>query len=174
MELEKKYSIETERLRLIPLSLSDVDLCLQISKFPIHQPGFPEDFDIAESYIRPSSLDSFADFGFGTYKLVLKSSGQTIGLGGLNRKPFLKDGVNLHYNILPEFRNQGYAIESINAYLEVAKSLKLGKVYACIDPKNVKSLSLIEKLNFTLENENLKFSRIQCDLQTVKCYSILV
>ena len=80
----------------------------------------------------------------------------------------------LHYNILPEFRNQGYAIESIKAYLEVAKSLKLGKAYACIDPKNIKSLSLIEKLNFTLENGNLTLSRVQCDFQTVKCYSILV
>ena len=95
-------------------------------------------------------------------------------MGGLNRKACLKDGVNIHYNILPEFRNQGYAIESINAYLEVARSVKLNKVYACIDPTNDKSISLVEKMSFTLENESFTFARAFGDLQTVKLYSMLV
>lgn len=63
--------------------------------------------------------------------------------------PYEKDKIEIGYAILPAFRKQGYAKESIQAMLSFAKELAFSQVIGLCDPMNIDSISLLKYFGFT-------------------------
>ncbi len=84
---------------------------------------------------------------FLTRSIVLK--GQMIGAIGFHAKPDFRGRLEVGYEIFPEFRRQGFALEAVTALFDWAK-LEPGVTtfVASVSPNNTASLELIAKLGF--------------------------
>lgn len=107
----------------------------------------PEDgYEDYLAYIRTA----YRFFGFGLWTVVLKESGKIIGRCGLmpEADEISPDGrIEIGYLISEKDRCRGYAWEACSAILDYAFfRLECPGVYARIDPSNVPSLRLAEKL----------------------------
>lgn len=67
--------------------------------------------------------------------------------------------VEIGFTFAPTFQRKGYALEAVSRVLDyLFLELKKQKIIAFVDPKNIKSIRLLEKLGFkkgtTLQNSN--------------------
>jgi ribosomal-protein-alanine N-acetyltransferase len=80
------------------------------------------------------------------FAVVLAKSNQLIGDIYLKEET---DGVWLGYTIAPAFARQGFAAEAIHSVLTHLKEIGQSTVYAGVEPANLASVGLLEKLGFT-------------------------
>ena len=152
---ESSALFETPRLRLSPVVEKDADLLLAVWNDPsfIH---YVSDRGIrtveqARQAIREGPVSLFEIYGYGPYRVVRKSDGESIGICGLFRREFLDD-PDLGYAILPGFRGEGYASEAARQVLVIAAVVfGLKRVKALISPANTASIHVVEKLGFRYE-----------------------
>lgn len=72
-----------------------------------------------------------------------------IGAIGFHAKPDARGRLEVGYEIFPEFRRQGFALEAVQALLNWAKLEPGVKTFvASVSPKNTASLELISKFGF--------------------------
>lgn len=94
------------------------------------------------------------NFGFSQWAIFEKSSNKFIGRAGLTKRKLndeVEEGVEIRFAILPDFWNKGYASELTNSLVEYAKdTLKLKKLIAGNDPKNERSIRILNKYGFKL------------------------
>ena len=147
---------ETERLQLSLFTLNDASFFQELTNTPnwikyIGDRNLKTIKD-AEGYLINGTLKSYSDFGFGFYKIELKSENfKSIGTCGLIKRPQLDD-VDIGFAFLPKYEGFGYGYESSLAVMELAKNtFNLEKLLAITLPINVNSIKLIEKLGFELE-----------------------
>ena len=160
--MDSKFTIETHRLKLVPLSITDDDVTVvdKILNDPGHNGNdFPAGTDFGQVYIRPASLDHFPKHGYGAWKYIEKASNQSIGMGGMLYKPFFEEGPIIHYSLLVEYRGQGLATEAVEGCIGYAEKIGVKKLHACIREDNIKSIELIERMGFVLEDEHYKYPR---------------
>lgn len=152
---------ETERLRVDYFTLDDASFILEL----LNEPDFIQNIadkgvrDIAgaEGYLRDGPLASYAKHGHGLYKVMLKHSGEPIGMCGLIRRDILED-PDLGYAFLKRHHGQGYASESCAAVLDRGRrQLNIGRIVAITAPQNVGSMRVLEKLGFRYESERRLF-----------------
>jgi [ribosomal protein S5]-alanine N-acetyltransferase len=145
--------VETERLWLRHFVVEDADFIARL----LNTPGFLENIgdrgirtqDDARRYLESGPLASYRVNGFGTYKVVLRASGVSLGMAGLTRKPWLQY-PDMACAFLPEAEGKGYATEAARAVVAFAeKTLKLDHLLAVALPTNRKSIRVLEKLGFT-------------------------
>ena len=146
---------ETPRLRLLPVAESDAALLLAVWNDPtfihyVSDRGIRTVEQAREAILEgPASL--FEIYGYGPYRVLRKSDGESIGICGLFRREFLDD-PDLGYAILPGFRGEGYASEAARQVLVIASvAFGLKRVKALISPANAASIHVIEKLGFEFE-----------------------
>ena len=95
----------------------------------------------------------YRDFGFGLYRVELKTSGEPIGICGLIKRDTLPD-VDLGFAFLPRFRGQGFAFEAASAVMEYGrKKFSLTRLVAITSPENDVSARLLMKLGFKFESK---------------------
>jgi RimJ/RimL family protein N-acetyltransferase len=146
---------ETERLLISKFSLEDAAFFLKLANTP-HWLKYIGDRNLktvkdAEAYLINGTIKSYADFGFGNYKLQLKQDNTIIGSCGLIKREQLKD-VEVGFALLPEFEEKGFGYEASVAVIDEAKNkFHLKKLTAIILPINENSIKLIYKLGFTYE-----------------------
>lgn len=100
----------------------------------------------AENYIKDRFFKSYKENGFGFYLLRLKSSNERIGTAGLVDREGI-EGIEIGYGMLPAYRGKGYAFEATKAIMHYAKNnLNISEIVAIVNPDNVKSIVLLEKL----------------------------
>ena len=142
--------IETQRLRLRRLTLSDSDAAFMIRL--VNDPGWianigdrnVHDLPQARAYIQ-KTLDMYERLGFGSWVAELKATGEPIGTCGLVKRDGIDD-VEIGYALLPEFRGQGLAIEGVRAVIRHAREvLGLERVAAIVTPSNADSIRVLEK-----------------------------
>ena len=105
----------------------------------------------AERYIDTRMLDPFRRLGFGMNVIVLKSTGEPIGLCGLVKRDTLNE-PDLGFALLDAYEGKGYALEAATAVLAHARGvLKLRRILAIVTPANERSVKLLTKLGFTVE-----------------------
>ncbi|HXC16818.1 MAG TPA: GNAT family N-acetyltransferase, partial [Holophagaceae bacterium] len=93
-------------------------------------------------------LASYARHGHGLMAVVLKATGEPIGMCGLLKRDNL-DHPDLGYAFLPEFWSKGYAMEAAKATLDHgAKVLGFRTILAIVSQGNAASIKLLEKLGF--------------------------
>ena len=147
------WLMETERLRLRPVTVDDTALMLAVW----NDPAFIENVadrqirtvEQAREAIENGAQKLFEDYGYGPYCMSLKSDGSMIGICGLFRRENLED-PDIGFGVLPDFCGKGYAGEAAVAVVDYARSeLRIDRITAIVSPTNVPSISLIEKLGLS-------------------------
>ena len=151
--------IETERLFLKILELKDKEVFLAYRGNPEvfqFQSWDPPNLQEVESFIRqnltvaPNTPDTWLQVG------IYLHNGQLIGDIGLH---FLEDNAQMEigYTLAPEHQGQGYAFEAVKAILDyLFGHLEKHRVIGSVDPENIRSIKLLEKLGFRREGHFIK------------------
>lgn len=147
---------ETERLRLHQFDADDAAFILQL----VNEPAWLEfigdkgvrTLDDARAYIANGPVAMYQRHGYGLYRVVLKHSGESIGMCGLVRRDTLPD-ADIGYAFLPPHWGRGYAEEAARATVEHARGLGLPRLLAIVTPTNQRSIRLLEKLDLRFERE---------------------
>jgi RimJ/RimL family protein N-acetyltransferase len=149
---------ESERLRLRHLAVeADSPFILGL----LNEPSFIRNIgdrgvrtlEDAGRYLINGPLASYAQHGFGLFKVELKDGGVPIGICGLLKRDWLQD-VDVGFAFLPEFWSKGYAFESAAAAMAWGQtSLGLNRIVAITAPANHGSIRVLEKLG-------LRFARL--------------
>jgi RimJ/RimL family protein N-acetyltransferase len=153
--------LDTQRLVLRRLQLSDAEFILRL----VNEPSWlrfigdknVHDLDDARRYLCEGPLYMYERFGFGLFRVELKSSGVPVGMCGLLKRDTLVD-VDIGYALLPQFWGQGYAYESVAAVLAYGhRSLGLQRIVAITSPDNDSSIRVLDKAGMKFERQ-LEFS----------------
>ena len=154
--MEKKLNevivLGTERLYLTELTTSDSDAAFMLELTNMAEwIQFIGDRNIrnlgdSKAYIKSRIQASYKEFGFGFYKVCLKTNGTPIGICGIVKRPTLQN-VDIGYGFLTRYTGKGYAYEASKATLDYAMNdLKIKKIVAITSENNQKSQRLLEKL----------------------------
>lgn len=147
--------LETRRLTLRRFCLDDAEFVLRM----LNDPGWLEHIgdrgvrsvDDARIYLRDRMLAMYERLGFGMYLVALRDSGVPIGTCGLVKRDGLDD-VDIGFAFLPQFRGEGFALESAAAVLAHGKAaFGLKRIVAIVSPANHRSVSLLNKLGLRFE-----------------------
>jgi RimJ/RimL family protein N-acetyltransferase len=146
----------TQRLRLRHATTADREFALALVNDPdfvrnIGDRGVRTPAD-AERYLQDGPIASYEKFGFGMYIVELKDSHTPIGFCGFVRRDWLPD-VDIGFAFLPQYRSQGYALESASAVKAYGCNvLGLRRIVAIVSPGNADSIRLLERLGLRFES----------------------
>lgn len=166
--------IESERLYIRELNIGDCAFIVELLNDPdwiknIGDRGVRTNADAAE-YLRKGPLKSYEENGFGLFLVAIKGENTPIGMCGLIKREGLND-VDIGFAFLPEYRSKGYALESAQAVMTLAREkYKLNRVVAICLPENKPSVVLLEKIGLrfektiTLPNDKTPLSFMAVDL----------
>jgi RimJ/RimL family protein N-acetyltransferase len=160
--------LETDRLILRELTPNDAEFIFEL----LNEPSFIRNIgdrnirtlDDARAYIVNGPVASYAKNGFGLYLIVLRETGESIGMCGLIRREGLEH-VDIGYALLPRFWSRGYAVEAARATKAYAKEvIGLKRIVAIVDPANEGSIRVLEKIGLRYE-EMIRLSADDIDLK---------
>ena len=147
--------LETPRLRLTHLSEADAPFILEL----LNEPAFLRDIgdknvrtaEDACRYLREGPIASYAQHGFGLYRIELKTTREPLGMCGILKRGVLQH-PDLGYALLQRHWARGYAIEAAAATMSYAsEQLGLDPILAITAPENPSSIRVLEKLGFQFD-----------------------
>lgn len=153
-------TLETNRLILRPLELSDADAFFVMND----NPNVGRYLSIplktktdAEAYVQ-KIIGEYQKNGIGRCAVILKETGKMIGFSGLKFRPTEENGYSniydLGYRFAEEHWHKGFATEAATAWLEYGfDQMKLKTIYACAMRENIGSNKVLKKLGFQFTNE---------------------
>lgn len=153
--LNSPVIVETDRLLVRALTLADAPFILEL----LNEPAFHQyigdkgvrDVAGAEKYLREGPLAMYARHGFGLWLVVLKTTGEPLGMCGLLQRDYLPD-PDLGFALLQRHTGRGYAHESAAAVLRHGQeTLKLPRILAITAMENPPSVGLLQKLGFRFQ-----------------------
>lgn len=142
--------LETERLRLREFVEEDVAVYYALgSDAAVTRytgAGRLESLEQALQVLRENPLSDYREHGFGRWACVLKATGAIIGFAGLKHLDDLGE-VDVACWLLPAYWGAGLATEAGGAVLNYGfERLHLERVIGLVDPENVRSVRMLEKL----------------------------
>ncbi len=164
--------LETERLLIRQLTFDDADFIIEL----LNDPSFIQNIgdrkvrnvEDARAYVLNGPVASYAKNGFGHSLVILKATGESIGMCGLIKRDALED-VDIGYAYLPRFWSKGYAIEAALAMKSNAKeTVQLKRLVAIVDPANAGSIRVLEKLGMKFE-KMIRLSQDEIELKLFAC-----
>lgn len=155
-----KNPIETERLLLRELLLSDIEGMFELDSNPnVHiYLGNKPVSTIEESKAQIENIQQqYQDLGTGRWAVVLKETNEFIGWSGIK---FITNEINNHqnfyeigYRFIEKHWGKGYATEAGKAFIDYAFSeMNVEAVYAYADEGNENSRKILEKLGLRYVN----------------------
>jgi len=165
-------TLETERLSLQHLTAGDAEFLIEL----LNDPSFIRNIgdrgvrtvQDAQAYVQNGPAASYAKNGFGLDLVILKDTGEPIGICGLIKRPTLDD-VDIGYAFLPRYWSKGYAVEAASAVKQYAQDvIGLKRLVAIVDPLNLGSIRVLEKIGFTFE-KMVKLSADDIELKLFAC-----
>jgi RimJ/RimL family protein N-acetyltransferase len=141
--------LTTQRLSLSELTPADAAFILELVNEPdfianIRDAGVRSEED-AVGYIESGPRASYAQHGFGLWRVDERASGAPIGICGLLKRDWLED-PDVGYAILERFRGRGYAVEAARATLDWGRREKgLTRIVAITSPGNHASGAVLNK-----------------------------
>jgi [ribosomal protein S5]-alanine N-acetyltransferase len=148
--------LETERLRLRPYTLDDLD----------DLAGILGDVETMRYYARPftrdeallwisRNLERYEGDGFGLWAIVSKETGEFLGnCGPVRRFVDDRDEVEIGWHVKRTHWRQGIATEAGAACRDYSfGTLGLRRVISLIRPENIPSRGVAENLGMTVEKE---------------------
>jgi [ribosomal protein S5]-alanine N-acetyltransferase len=164
--------LETERLILRQFTPHDAEFIFE----QLNDPAWIQNIgnrnirtmDDARAYIINGPRASYEKNGFGLWLIILKETGESIGMCGLIRRDGLED-VDIGYALLPKFWSKGYAVEAARATKDYAKNvIGLKRIVAIVDPANESSIRVLEKIGLRYE----KMIRLSADDIELKLFGV--
>lgn len=150
--------LETERLFLRHLHILDsTPLKSVLGDSEVME--FGEKIETEEKirdWIKVHIRNYFVNWGFGPYAVVEKESGSVIGYCGLFYFPDIngREEVEVGYRLAKRYWGRGYATEAAIAVRDYGFCvLGLDRLVAMIDPGNIRSIRVAQKLEMTHEGD---------------------
>ncbi len=115
----------------------------------------PQTAEWVRDWLR-AALDGYEQRGYGPWAVVEKTSGGVIGYCGLFYYPDVngRAEIEIGYRLAQAYWGRGYATEAVSAARDYAfTTLGLPRLIALIDPANVASLRVAEKVGLRFEAE---------------------
>lgn len=155
-----KKPIETERLLLRELQLSDADGMFELDSNPnVHLFLGNRPVKHIEESIKYIHFvqKQYKDFGIGRWAVILKETNEFLGWSGIK---FITDEINGHknfyeigYRFIEKHWGKGYATEAGKAFVDYAfNEIKADAIYAYADAGNENSRRILEKLGLRYVN----------------------
>jgi ribosomal-protein-alanine N-acetyltransferase len=156
------FILETERLILREYEEADLDPLHRIFSDPETMKYYPAPFSLqkTQDWIKRNQ-ERYRKDGFGLWAVCLKETNECIGDCGLV-KQMVDDRIEVEigYHINKQYWSKGYATEAAKACKAYGfNQLGLNKLISIIDPKNVPSIRVAEKIGFTKEKEAFIFGK---------------
>lgn len=155
-----KLILETGRLLLRPLELSDVDAFFAMNNNPNVNAYLRNPLQTKEEtalYIQ-KIINEYQKNGIGRFAVILKENNKLIGFSGLKFRNSLENGYvnfyDLGYRFAEEYWRKGFATEAAIAWLDYGfNKMKFDTIYACAVTANIGSNTVLRKLGFEFTNE---------------------
>ena len=143
--------LETERIVLRPPIENDLK---EIHRLYCDQDiqkylgGYPN-IETSERQLQRAIQDYKKD-GYGLMMIFKKEQSSFIGFCKIQSSPLEHPhNIEIIYGLLPEYRGEGYAIESTQVILHWAfNNIDIDQIVGRVKPENTKSLQLLEQLGF--------------------------
>jgi [ribosomal protein S5]-alanine N-acetyltransferase len=105
------------------------------------------------------NIERYQNDGFGLWAVCLKETNEFIGDCGLVKQQINdKTEIEIGYHISKEHRLKGYASEVARACKDYGfNQIGLNKLISIIDPRNIASIRVAEKIGFVMEKEAFIF-----------------
>jgi RimJ/RimL family protein N-acetyltransferase len=169
-------AITTDRLLLRKLEINDREDFFTYRSLPEvceYQSFMPKNIREAGGFI--SNIPSESNIPNTWFQLAIVNKNEEMLIGDIGIH-FLEDNaqVEIGYTLAPGHQGQGYAIEALKAVISYLFSeLKKHRITASVDPNNIKSIRLLEKLDMRKEAHFIKSYRMG-DMWVDDCiYAIL-
>ena len=152
--------LETKRLLVRELELSDLDALFEMyayegmTEYMEDLYSYEEEYKYQKAYIEYM----YRFYGYGMWLVFDKETKKLIGRAGLEHREELNGEVELGYAIAKPYWGRGYATEVCKAILSYAREeLGFETIFSLIEPENLKSIHLAQKLGFQfLEERKIK------------------
>jgi RimJ/RimL family protein N-acetyltransferase len=172
-----KTILETGRLLLREFDEGDAQAFYPLGSDPaiIRYTGDPggglKSVEHALEILRSHPLADYRRHGFGRWACVHKADGALIGFAGLKHLDELGE-LDVGYRLLPAYWGRGLATEASQAAVDHGFTrLGLGRIIGLVDPKNVASVRVLEKLGMSfvgmIEFRGQSAARYQVDAPAV-------
>ncbi len=174
--MEKVFHIETERLILRDLRLTDLDGMFELDSDPeVHKylGNKPVKTKEESRKILENVLNQYEERSIGHWAVIEKSSGDFIGWSGIRlNTEYNMNGFSKYYDIgyrlIKRYWRKGYATESGKTALDYAfNTMNLPEVYATTEIKNQASHNALLKIGFSYV-EAFYFEEEQLNLRWYK------
>ena len=150
-----RFVLETERLVLREFDEEDAAAFYilgsdpAIIRYTADPGGGLASVEHAAEILRSHPIADYRKHGFGRWACVYKASGGVIGFAGLKYLDDLRE-VDIGYRLLPAYWGRGLATEACRAVLDYGRTrLGIGRIIGLVDPANVASVRVLEKLGLT-------------------------
>ena len=150
-------SIETQRLLLRPMEITDIDAMLRIFTDPLVIASFgipPFDRPQMKQWVQ-RNLSHQNEFGYGLFSVILRHNNLHIGDCGLEHRDIDGEMVpELGYDLLSDYWHKGLATEAAKAVRDYAfMELRLPRLVSLIRIGNDRSRRVAERVGMTLVSE---------------------
>lgn len=147
--------IRTDRLILRPFSMDDVSASYEMEQNPAVNKytgdGGVKSLEVMGQLISNVINVDYANYGFGRMAIVSIEDNCFIGFAGLKYLADI-DEVDLGYRLRQEYWGRGLATEASAACVKFGfEELGLDKIVAFVEPENVGSSRVLDKLGFQFE-----------------------
>ena len=147
-------TLETPRLLLRPVTEADIEFIHRLFSRPetnkyssyddLQSLGEAE--KMYESYLKPGFIDHFRVI------VELKGSREPVGTLGLYNYSEKDRRAVLGYDMLREYWGRGFMTEAVTELVRYGfEYLGLNRIEATVDPENIPSMRLLERVRFTAE-----------------------
>ena len=169
--------LNTKRLHLRRMEISDSQ-----SLFKIWSDPHVTEFMNISSFIHEAQakemielLEELAQAGKAVrFSMIERHSNEIIGTCGFNSIDFDNAKAEIGYDIAKAYWGMGFASEGIRALMDYAfGTLKLNRIEAKVEPANVNSIKVLQKLNFKFEGTLRQFEISKGNFIDVNMYSSL-
>lgn len=151
----KPVSIDTKRLRLRPLRQEDASVFFEVWSDPeaMRYFSFLPMQDIGQAQARVADkLQSLNDGSSVTCVIELADTGKVLGDCALFNGVAHSQRAEIGFCLGRKFWGNGYMVEAASALIEHGfKNVGLRRIEADVDPRNLSSIQLLERLGFRRE-----------------------
>jgi RimJ/RimL family protein N-acetyltransferase len=161
------YSLKSERLKLVEISINDLDEIHSLHSIPevdeFNTLGIPGSLRETKEFMQPIIKDQLEE----KRKHICWTAreinrGEFIGLAGLVISADRFKMAEIYFKLLPKFWGNGYATElAIRIFQFGFDKLDLHRIEAGVATENTKSIRVLEKLGMTREGIRRKILPIR-------------
>ncbi|MDW7690934.1 GNAT family N-acetyltransferase [Flammeovirgaceae bacterium SG7u.111] len=160
-------NLHTERLILQEISWEDLNEIHRLHSTPevdeFNTLGIPQNLEETRVIITPwITCQASSPRKLYTWKVILKESGEFLGLAGLTLSQDKYHMGEIYYKLLPTYWGKGYATEASKAMVKAGfDEFGLHKIDAGVATANTKSARVLEKIGMTREGLRRKILPIR-------------